>query len=456
MCNVFFFPGVCIVFLHMNIPGKGVRSVFVALRIDETHGPDWPLTTTQSVCVTAGTDYKYCNTPPQGRSTETSLTPPMFVMLQGQSFLSYNRISGVVLGADGGLIITRKATPSALPAEMLLLLPILPAALFTKAAVQLEPNPPVWPSSVSIFGPTDKGIEGKIHEAYNENGGHTPANHGQFSSSRFAFLFKPGVYDVDCPVGYYTQVLGLGTSPGDVTFTSPKGVYSEEQDYSVGGALSTFWRSAENFRSSAYENWQVGKGMMWAVSQAAPLRRVEVDNDLMLFEYQPPIPAAGEASGGFMANIKVGAAIKAGAAGSSIAQPDGVSPGSQQQWFARDSSVDSWAGGVWNMVFSGVEGAPASHCGKSTTAGSTTGPFTTVSHTPTIAEKPYITIDVDGKYALQVPPLKTDSRGASFDTAGTKTIGFEHVYVTSPADSAAKSTVTRCASKRHRLRFPVR
>lgn len=37
-----------------------------------------------------------------------------------------------------------------------------------------------------------------------------------------------------------------------------------------------------------------------------------------------------------------------------------------------------------------------------------------------------------------MPPLKTDSRGASFDTAGTTTIGFEHVYVTSPADSAAK------------------
>ena len=46
--------------------------------------------------------------------------------------------------------------------------------------------------------------------AYAVNGGHDPANHGQFSKQRFAFLFKPGEYDVDCPVGYYTQVLGLG------------------------------------------------------------------------------------------------------------------------------------------------------------------------------------------------------------------------------------------------------
>lgn len=160
--------------------------------------------------------------------------------------------------------------------------------------VPAEPNPPVWPASVAVFGPGDAGIEGTIATAYANNGGHTPANHGQFVSTRYAFLFKPGTYDVDCPVGYYTQVLGLGSSPGDVTFTSPRGVYSEEQDYSIGGALSTFWRSAENFRTEATQDWQVGKGMMWAVSQAAPLRRIEVANELLLFEYQPPITAAGE------------------------------------------------------------------------------------------------------------------------------------------------------------------
>jgi len=47
---------------------------------------------------------------------------------------------------------------------------------------------------------------------------------------------------VDVPVGYYTQVLGLGAAPNDVTFATGKGVYCEEQDYSIGGALSTFWR----------------------------------------------------------------------------------------------------------------------------------------------------------------------------------------------------------------------
>ena len=200
------------------------------------------------------------------------------------------------------------------------------------AAPAQEPNPPQWPASVSVFDPSDGAakIEAKIAEAYEQNGGHSPPNHGQFSDRRFAFLFKPGTYDVDCPVGYYTQVLGLGDAPSDVTFVSPRGVYSEEQDYTIGGALSTFWRSAENFKTTASQDWQVGSGMMWAVSQAAPLRRVDIANDLLLFEYQPPIPAAGEASGGFMANVRVGG-VRAGARRSNSSLLGAVAPGSQQQ-----------------------------------------------------------------------------------------------------------------------------
>ena len=143
-----------------------------------------------------------------------------------------------------------------------------------------EPNPPKWPASVSIFSPDDSPsrITATIAAAFANNGGqHT---HGQFSDKRYAFLFKPGSYAVDCPVGFYTQVMGLGKTPSDVTFTSAKGVYSEEGSFDIGGALSTFWRSAENFKSEATFNWGTGTGMMWAVSQAAPLRRVEVVHDL--------------------------------------------------------------------------------------------------------------------------------------------------------------------------------
>ena len=115
-----------------------------------------------------------------------------------------------------------------------------------------EPNPPTWPASVAVFGPGDAGMQDTINAAFATNGGHSPGNHGQFSDKRFAFLFKPGTYEeVEVPVGYYTHVMGLGEVPSDVTFQSAKGVYSEEGDYSIGGALSTFWRSAENFKTAA-------------------------------------------------------------------------------------------------------------------------------------------------------------------------------------------------------------
>eukprot|EP00035_Acanthoeca_spectabilis_P037120 m.43599 g.43599 ORF g.43599 m.43599 type:complete len:593 (+) comp8450_c0_seq1:23-1801(+) len=280
-----------------------------------------------------------------------------------------------------------------------------------------QPNPPNWPESVAVFSPTDTNIQTKINEAFATNGGHDPPNHGQFSSERYAFLFKPGSYAVDCPVGYYTSVMGLGTSPSDVVFTSPKGVYSMEGDFSIGGALSSFWRSAENFRTSASNKWYVGTGMMWAVSQAAPIRRVVVDNDLLLFEYEPPIPGAGEASGGFFANVQVGGAVK---------------PGSQQQWFARDSTVGNWTGGVWNIVLTGVKGSPPSHCGD--TDGT---PVTSVPTTPTIAEKPYITVDASSKFSLQIPPVKSHSAAADFTLGGTTAVDFSNVYVTQPTDTAA-------------------
>jgi hypothetical protein len=38
----------------------------------------------------------------------------------------------------------------------------------------------------------------------------------EFGNARFALLFKPGTYDVDARVGFYTQLSGLGSSPDDV------------------------------------------------------------------------------------------------------------------------------------------------------------------------------------------------------------------------------------------------
>lgn len=49
-----------------------------------------------------------------------------------------------------------------------------------------EPNPPKWPSSVQVFGPENstEDIEATVNQAFAQNGGHDPANHGQFSTQR--------------------------------------------------------------------------------------------------------------------------------------------------------------------------------------------------------------------------------------------------------------------------------
>ena len=150
-----------------------------------------------------------------------------------------------------------------------------------------------------------------------------PQDHGQFSEDRYAFLFKPGSYAADIPVGFYTTIVGLGSAPTDVKFTGEKGVYCEEGGYNFTvGALDNFWRSAENFHSQATYSTTGAVGMLWAVSQATPLRRLVVDNELILYEYEPPYLLAGRSSGGFMSNALVGnSTLLAAEAGAPVSCP---------------------------------------------------------------------------------------------------------------------------------------
>lgn len=108
--------------------------------------------------------------------------------------------------------------------------------------------------------------------------------------------------------------------------------------------------------------------MVWAVSQAAPLRRVFVDGDLYLYQYNRNNREAGYSSGGYMGDCTVKGVVDSG---------------SQQQWLTRNAHIGSWSHGNWNMVFVGCKNAPSSHCGHPNA-------YTTVDATPLIAEKPYI------------------------------------------------------------------
>lgn len=296
-----------------------------------------------------------------------------------------------------------------------------------------EPNPPSWPSSVSIFDPSmsNEDISQIVEAAYAVNGGDprtTPCGNGEFSDERFAFFFQPGTYtNLDIPVGYYTSVYGLGTAPTDTVFEGSKGVFCEQscKDY-TSGALGTFWRSAENFHSTSSYKWDVGTGMSWVVSQAAPLRNVKVDNDLLFFEYLPEsCCAAGYASGGWASGVDVYGK---------------TSFGSQQQFMIRNSHLHGNADTpVWNGVFLASESAPQSQCGQGSDYSSTKPSISNKPSVPLNAEKPYITSS-SGRYQLVVPPVKAEiSAGLPWTESGfadSRIIDFSDVFVATVNDTA--------------------
>ncbi|MGN6754939.1 MAG: adenylyl cyclase, partial [Thermomicrobiales bacterium] len=185
-------------------------------------------------------------------------------------------------------------------------------------------------------------------------------------------------------------------------------------------ALDNFWRSLSNLTINVTTpGFGCYTGEFWAVSQAAPMRRVHVNGFATLMDYCTP---PSFASGGFIADSAFD--------GSTIVS------GSQQQWLARNSALDGWTNGVWNQVFSGVVGAPAQCFPAQASCG---GPYTTLAASPVTREAPYLYLDADGHYNVFVPAVQHNSLGttwASGATPGTS-IPLVRFFVAQPTDSAA-------------------
>ncbi|WTU05015.1 chitobiase/beta-hexosaminidase C-terminal domain-containing protein [Kitasatospora sp. NBC_00070] len=227
----------------------------------------------------------------------------------------------------------------------------------------------------------------------------------QFSSNRVADLFKPGTYNVNDNVGFYTSVAGLGQNPGDVVINGNITVDAFNAS-DAGNATQNFWRSAENLAINPG-----GGTNRWAVAQAAPFRRIDVRGNLALY------PASyGWASGGYVADSRVSGQM------ASI---------SQQQWYTRDSGVGSWDGGVWNMVFSGVQGAPANTF--------PTPPETVLGTTPVSRDVPYLYVDGANRYRVFLPSLRTNATGPSWAAGSTpgSSLPMSRFYVVKAGDTAA-------------------
>ncbi|WP_433371518.1 discoidin domain-containing protein [Streptosporangium sp. CA-115845] len=251
--------------------------------------------------------------------------------------------------------------------------------------------------NVHVFDPSmsSAGIQSQLDAVFQQQ------ESAQFGTGRHAFLFKPGTYNVNAKVGFYTSIMGLGQSPDDVTVNG----VTVDAGWFGGNATQNFWRSTENLSVQP-----PGGTNQWAVSQAAPFRRMHIKGALNLAP-----TGYGWASGGYIADSKIDGA---------------VGPYSQQQWYTRDSSVGGWVNGVWNMVFSGVQGAPAtSFADKS---------YTTLDNTPISREKPYLYVS-GNEYRVFVPAKRTDARGVSWANGATpgSSIPLGQFYVAKPGDTAA-------------------
>ena len=295
-----------------------------------------------------------------------------------------------------------------------------------------EPNPPAWPASVQIIRETDDmetvlAALKETEDGWNEEFQTWTSDH-HFSSRRHALLFAPGTYaNLTWQVGYYVQVAGLGTSPNDVEFRhcGPHVPALNHHIHKGGTSLDTFWRSGENF-------YVTGTNMKWAVSQAAPLRRVHVANDLFLFD------DSAYASGGHLAN----------------AQVDGVLHfGGQQQWMSRNVHLGKGIqGGAWSLVFTGCTGDV-----PEPSPGSDTNPSITVLEVPPVRiEKPFVALQDDGvKFDLQVPRAIRDgsTSGPLFDGDMDDVRDFSRVHV-AVAGNADEGTVQAALDAGKDVVFP--
>jgi hypothetical protein len=311
-------------------------------------------------------------------------------------------------------------------------------AAFTAPAANAAPAaPPSAPHSAAAagdpaFGPNVLIFDPSMPQAQIQatvDALHTQQVSDQFGTGRFSLLFKPGTYGsaaqpLRFSVGYYTEVAGLGRNPGDTVINGSIDVENQCFPTPPGAptdctALVNFWRSMSNLsiNVTGQTGCQTGNEF-WAVSQAAPMRRVQINGGLSLMDFCSAGPQF--ASGGFISDSAV--------SGNTI-------NGSQQQWITRNSSINGWSNGVWNQVFAGTVGAPAQSF--------PTPPYTTLDTNPVSKERPYLYVDAAGKWNVFVPSVARNSAGTTWATGPTpgRSLPLSSFYLAKPGDSVTKINI---------------
>jgi hypothetical protein len=341
------------------------------------------------------------------------------------------RISGAVTIASGiaaimlaALTVGAAVFGSALPSAA------SPSAALPSACTGVATSP--FGPNACVF--SDKMSQRQIQSDLNAIATRQVPVWAQFTSRRYALFFKPGTYGSAADplvfqVGYYTQVAGLGSTPGKTVINGAVDAFNNLCGASGCNADDNFWRSLSNLTlnvhlpttTPAYAPPPVdsyGSGCdnsadIWAVSQAAPLRRVVINGNVTFQDYCSPNDYA---SGGFIADSQITGKLKFYG---------------NQQYLVRNSSIGGAVGcpnGLWNMVYSGVKGAPSrvftGQCQQNTVLGTS----------PVTEEQPFLYTDAGGNYRVFVPAVKTNSSGPSWAGGESgRSLPLSEFFIASPA-----------------------
>jgi len=273
----------------------------------------------------------------------------------------------------------------------------------------------------------------------------------QFDSNRYAVFFEPGTYGSSADplvfqVGYYTEVAGLGALPSDTVVDGAIEVFNNLCTAGTSNCNSddNFWRSLSNLELNvdlpssppayappvvdAYGPYCANSEESWSSSQASPIRRAIINGSVVFQDY-----CAGDdyASGGFIADSEISGDLDFYG---------------NQQYMVRNSSIGGANGcpnGLWNMVYSGVNGAPApafsGQCQQNTV----------LAASPVTREEPFLYQDSSGADRVFVPAVQTDSSGTSWSsgTEAGSSVPLSSFFIANPSTSVAAIDVALALGK---------
>lgn len=244
---------------------------------------------------------------------------------------------------------------------------------------------------VHIFRPSDS--MDSVHSVVERI--HTRMFSDDFGTGRYAILFQPGDYRKAglLKVPFYVHMAGLGRTPYDVQVHNIHTPVHLAND----NGTCTFWRSLENLSVLGPMTYEEDETFKWAVSQAAPIRRVFSERTVRN-QWKN-----GWVSGGFTADCNFMA--PAGSHG-------------QQQWYTRNTHLEygrgEFAEGSWNFMFQGVELGEKANLSTYVNNWDMGGNVTFIPTTPVIREKPFLFVDEQGQYKVFRPALRRNAVGVSY------------------------------------------